>query len=88
MTRPAVAWFAEQMESKLLANDHKADWHDSDTEYLMGRLLQEVLELHQAYLSTCPNEEVVKEAADVANFAMMIADRVAGAFANRGRALK
>lgn len=94
MTRPAVAWFAEAMEQKLQANDHKPDWSGSDTQHLVHRLLEEVLELHQACVVTevqAPEmkqmcvSEIVREAADVANFAMMIADKASGLFAQRGR---
>lgn len=92
MTRPAVAWFAEQMEQKLQANDHKPDWERVDRDeldWLFIRLLEEALELHKAalYAGQGPwtKKDVVEEAADVANFAMMIADKVTGMFTQRGR---
>lgn len=91
MTRPAVAWFAEQMEKKLQANEHKADWSEGDVDYLFRRLLEEVMELHEAcvakhYSHGATSDEIAMEAADVANFAMMIA--TSGSFAHRGRAAK
>ena len=81
-----VRWFAEEMEKKLIANDHKTGWLDEDVDWLFTRLLEEVEEL-KVYLeksdgmeSNCPDYKdiagVISEAADVANFAMMIADRI------------
>jgi NTP pyrophosphatase (non-canonical NTP hydrolase) len=72
--RAEVAWFAEQMELKLRENDHKPHWRGSDIEYLHKRLQEEVDELMYELHSPLNEERVVKEAADVANFAMMIAD--------------
>jgi hypothetical protein len=67
--RESVQWFAQQMELKLRENDHKGGWSDHDFYSLFTRLKQEAQELE-----TCPNSEDIREAADVANFAMMIAD--------------
>ena len=72
--RREVAWFACQMEQQLVLNDHKGGWTDCGTEWLLTRLLEEARELSVALTSCSPLERVVKEAADVANFAMMIAD--------------
>lgn len=83
--RPEVARFAELMEKRLRANDHKGGWTESNTKWLLMRLKQEVLELelaladHQRLLSSpvhgCP-EHVSYEAADVANFALMVRDNI------------
>ena len=82
--RKCVAEFAEAMEEKLSANDHKGGWDRSSVTYLLERLRQEVDELDLAASKTCshcgvahePNtKRIIDEAADVANFAMMIADR-------------
>jgi NTP pyrophosphatase (non-canonical NTP hydrolase) len=62
------------MEQKLRENSHKAHWRDCSREWLMSRLLDEVEELRAAVTS----EDVAREAADVANFAMMIADNEFG----------
>lgn len=68
--RGEVTWFAQQMEAKLRENDWKGGWKDCRIQYLFEKLDEEVHEL-----SVCiSNEEVIKEAADVANVAMMIAD--------------
>lgn len=71
--RPVVAWFAQQMETVLLANDHKGGWDPSDIGYLKDRLREECVELEMA-LDARPNDQAQREAVDVANFAMMIAD--------------
>jgi hypothetical protein len=68
--RPVVQWFAEQMELQLRANDHKGGWAGDSTESLLDRLDEEVAELRE-----CSSKREIEEAADVANFAMMIADQ-------------
>ena len=70
--RPAVRWFAEQMESALRRNDHKSGWRGDSHDALLARLYEECLELGQACKDQSPT--IIAEAADVANFAMMIAD--------------
>ena len=69
------------MEGKLVANDrqHGRDgWlgagglHDH---FFFQRLFTEVLELHEAVIAKKSVEDIIAEAADIANFAMMIADR-------------
>lgn len=88
--RPVVQWFAEQMEAKLKANDHKTGWLKDEPESLLKRLNHERKELANAIawravdvgrsadegvkFIDVSNEAIIKEAADVANFAMMIAD--------------
>lgn len=70
--RKEVQWFSEQMEAALKANDHKGGWYDCEEGWLLRRLSQELQELRQA--RTKGREAVIKECADIANFAMMIAD--------------
>lgn len=69
--RPCVQAFAERMETKLSANDHKGGWSHMAKEDLVRLLIDEFYELVVA-----DAENVADEAADVANFAMMIADVV------------
>ena len=84
--RPEVQAFAQAMETQLRANDHKGGWKDCTRDYLMTCLVDEVSELRaEAYGRTFswyslePKPEKVRaEAADVANFAMMIADVLGG----------
>ena len=73
--RPQLAWFAERMESKLRANDHKGGWLGDDMESLLRRLDEELRELWHEYHSINRWEKFIDEAADVANFAMMVADK-------------
>jgi hypothetical protein len=81
--RPAVAAFAQLMERQLRANDHKGGWEYEHPNDLHSRLLEEAEELKVAiynrqrtkkYERAESAECVGLEAADVANFAMMIAD--------------
>lgn len=71
--RPEVQWFAEQMEKKLQQNDHKKHWSTLNQIHLFTRLHHEMVELREAIAYRDPSE-VVKEAADVANFCLFIAD--------------
>lgn len=73
--RPEVAAFANLMEQQLRANDHKPGWKGDEPDALFRRLVEESSELEDAIYHTVDGEAFVgKEAADVANFAMMIAD--------------
>lgn len=78
--RPEVAAFALLMEARLRANDHKPGWKNHSPDALYARLLEEAGELHRAILAHAfdagpeQSDGVGYEAADVANFAMMIAD--------------
>lgn len=78
--RESVLWFAGEMERQLRENDHKGGWMECSPRQLLDRLREELIELHQAVDAwACDEMEgashyVVSEAADVANFAMMIAN--------------
>jgi NTP pyrophosphatase (non-canonical NTP hydrolase) len=63
------------MEQKLRANDHKGGWDDDTLGALFARLLEEVEEL-RAGIDLRSGSCIIDEAADVANFCMMLADRV------------
>jgi NTP pyrophosphatase (non-canonical NTP hydrolase) len=84
--RPEVRAFADLMEEKLRANDHKPGWKSDHPEDLLWRLRQETEELAKelaagSRTSFCAwTARTGSEAVDVANFAMMIAD-VCGALA-------
>jgi NTP pyrophosphatase (non-canonical NTP hydrolase) len=76
-TWPTVYRMAEQMEQKLSENRHKGDrrgWILDSPEALIRRCREELDELEAAVLAEQTGESVWREAADVANFAMMIAD--------------
>lgn len=69
--RPAVRWFAEQMEVTLQKNDHKGGWAKCSDDYLIARAVEELGEL----LRSKSNGNVdVAECIDVANMLMMLAD--------------
>lgn len=72
----AVNRLAGYMIEKLQKNAHKGDWLQCDLEFLFRRLEDERQELTSAVESGLHPEEVLREAADVANFAMMIAECV------------
>ncbi len=85
--RPEVAAFAQAMERKLRENDHKGGWKDEDVWALFTRLRKdETAELVSAVYSYQHDGSpgcVLDEAADVANFCLMIAD-VCGALEPTG----
>jgi NTP pyrophosphatase (non-canonical NTP hydrolase) len=78
-TRPrrAVTTFAKDMEKRLRANDRKGrrGWESCSLHWLLDRLTEERDELLLALHGISDDgSSVIDEAADVANFAMMIAD--------------
>ena len=98
--RPEVLSFAHLMEAQLRANDHKPGWKGEFASDLFPRISEEAEELRDAIeqhskqlnwgdMALYLPEWTVKvgsEAADVANFAMMIAD-VCGALPDGGDAV-
>ncbi len=68
----AVAWFSAEMMRKLERDLRKGDW-EKDSSLLSG-LLAELAEMCDALGSGTP-AQIVQECADVANFALMIADK-------------
>lgn len=79
--REEVCWFAEIMESQLAQNDHKPGWKNDSLRSLLKRIREEVDELGSAIEKTHDDRharalDICSEAADVANFAMMISDLV------------
>jgi NTP pyrophosphatase (non-canonical NTP hydrolase) len=80
--RPEVQAFAKLMERQLRANDFKGGWDRDPPLALLRRLRQETDELEQVLTDLDEAGEVFDddrveigcEAADVANFAMMVAD--------------
>ena len=89
--RLSVKRFAAAMEAELAANDHKGGWEHDSAGALLRRLAQEVEELRRALQKRVParlaggrehhrvrselQAAVLSEAADIANFAMMIAEQ-------------
>lgn len=73
--RPEVVEFAVAMEAKLQKNDHKTGWHDQPIEAHIKLLRIEMMELDVA-LDHLGDEAAVKECVDVANFALIIRDKL------------
>ena len=74
LIKNSVEWFSHLMTDVLMKHLTKPGWKHEAIEYLEDRLGEEVEELYSAIESNQPKEAVEKEAADIANFAMMIAD--------------
>lgn len=74
VVRQEVKDFAKAMEYKLMCNDFKRHWENASREdcgWFLEGLREEVRELEEA-LEIGSVRDVVLEAADVGNFAMMI----------------
>ena len=79
--RNEILAFSEIMEQKLKENDHKDHWSGMHIKTLLERLEMETSELSDdIYRKDDYNSDDIKyiqrECADVANFAMMIADNL------------
>jgi NTP pyrophosphatase (non-canonical NTP hydrolase) len=70
---PAIKTFVEAMIYKLHKNAHKGKWEDMTVDTSLTRLHEEICELAQA-IDEGNGIETILEAADVANFAMIIAN--------------
>ena len=66
------ALLTKAMKSKIDRDKHKGSWENIAIADLFDMLKVEVKELENA-LKSEPKENIIKECADVANFAMMIA---------------
>ena len=72
--RLSVAWFAAEMEKRLDANANKGGWENCAVEWLLARMVQEVGEaLIACHDEGIASEQLRRELADVADFAMMAA---------------
>lgn len=75
--RESVKWFARLMEKTLRRNDYKKHWHFKSGRYLHNKLKEEIGEFEEAINKTpADKEEIVQELIDIANVAMMIADKI------------
>jgi NTP pyrophosphatase (non-canonical NTP hydrolase) len=70
----SVFTFAEAMATELANNRHKGGWESEKVPWLLNRAEQELRELKTAIRKKRNPNEVLSEAADVANFCMMIVD--------------
>lgn len=87
--RPAVQWFAMQMEKELRENDHKGGWsraawpeHDNVVLHKLSEEHDELIDAANELNGRGPGagraEHVVSEAADLGNVAMFLATRAMG----------
>ena len=85
--RPAVKAFAESMEKTLKNHDHrKHGWNDMHVLSLFNLMQAECDELEEELLQeTQDPDRIVSECTDIANYCMMISDKVKYQFSNRGR---
>lgn len=72
--RESVELFAKQMEKRLEENDHKTGWIDCSNEFLTDSLYHNFKELI-VYLRRGDSIKAVEATTDIANYAMMIADK-------------
>jgi len=75
MSRPALEEFEKAMELELQANDHKTGWINESFAFLEDRLDANVVDLHKV-LDRGDTDAVKRQCCDVANFAMMIFDKI------------
>lgn len=73
--RPEVAEFATAMETKLRKNDHKTGWKDQPIEAHIKLLRIEMMEFDVA-LEFLGDDVAAKECVDIANFALIIRDKL------------
>lgn len=62
------------MEAKLLENDKRGGWNQCTVDELRKKVLASSLELSQAVNDRNLSYSVARQAADVANYCMMLAD--------------
>ena len=75
--RPEVQMFANEMERKLRQNDCvKEGWSGTSRMFLLLRMEEELIEFKSCLTADSSYQQVIGEAADVANFLMMICDRL------------
>lgn len=80
--RVEVAEFAAAMELKLRKNDHKTGWKDQPIEAHIKLLRIEMMEFDVA-LEFLGDEEACKECVDLANFALIIRDKLRARIATK-----
>ena len=73
-TRKEVKWFAEQMEKVLRKNDKKGGWKDEDPLNLVRQIQENTHELDRMLWNN-PLKKKLKTCVDIANYAMMVADK-------------
>ncbi len=76
--RQALLIFAERMEEELRKNDFRGGWREENPETMMAKLWDEVYDLDDLVENHLDGnsdpKRILKEAVDVANYAMFVAD--------------
>jgi len=72
--RPCLSTFAVQMERKLRRNDHRPGWRGDDPLDLLWALREHADKLESCLRAGASSQQTIADAADIGNFAMMIAD--------------
>ena len=76
--RDALRAFADEMEKELKKNEFRGEWRERSPSDIMASLWEELYDLDDAvermYRGEGDRKEVLKEAVDVANYAMFVAD--------------
>ncbi|RUT48563.1 hypothetical protein EJP82_01060 [Paenibacillus anaericanus] len=68
--RPEVYGFAKTMEEQLRANENKGGWSNCTNQFLSRQLDKNIAKLYKC----TSHEEFRRRCANIANFAMMLAD--------------
>lgn len=76
--RAEVIAFALLMEKKLRKKDHKGGWGHRPLSDLWHSVHQEMKEFDEAIVNQHGADHVLDEAVDVANYMMMVVDRMGG----------
>lgn len=79
IVNPRLMWFVWEMRHKLAVpkNQAKGDWRDNTQGALARLMLAEVAELWElASDGDAEPQLLIEECADIANFAMMLADKI------------
>ena len=83
--RPSVQRFAEAMEEQLRKHDDRPGWRNADWAYLseeMGDHIDTLIERSNDPIFG--TQAIVSSAADIGNFAMMLAEVLTGDYADAG----
>jgi len=85
--RAEVAEFAVAMEAKLKKNDHKTGWQQQPIEAHIKLLKIEVMEFDVAF-EFLGDVVAAKECVDIANFALILRDKLLARVQTRNEAVK
>lgn len=75
--RPALGWFAEEMEKDLKKNDFKGGWLDGELGYYRGKALKHLVALKDIdsikFIKIASKKEAIAHCVKSANYSMMLA---------------